>query len=106
MRFRYATRIVVIPPGTNLLGLLEIFAFVGVLFVPSLLPGDLAVSVSAVLFPVVLGAIAVQDVWWRLTDPDPMGWMRLISPFTGGCFLFLPLWILFPCFGVYIVAMR
>jgi hypothetical protein len=39
------------------------------------------------------GLVAVFDLAWRCREVEPASWRRFISPFTGGCFLFIPVWV-------------
>jgi hypothetical protein len=93
---RHLTRIVGVPIGVNLLGLLELFAFIGVLFGMIALTNYVhAVILLALLVGSVIGII-VFDLWWRRGQPEVTWWGRLFSPFAGGCFFYVPIWLLFP----------
>jgi hypothetical protein len=88
----HLTRVVAAPQGINLLGGLEVIAAFGAL--------ALAMSVDwptpwagAAVVATAAGLITVFDFAWRLLQVEPASWRRLISPFTGGCFLFVPLWV-------------
>jgi hypothetical protein len=39
------------------------------------------------------GLVTIFDLAWRCGEVEPALWRRLISPFTGGCFLFIPIWV-------------
>ena len=91
---RYLTRVVVIPFGANILGLLEVFAVFGVMAFPESLRGVVFLTLSVVLM--------AFDVWCRSHQPEVTLWGRLLSPFSGGCFFFVPIW--FWIVVVYIVA--
>jgi hypothetical protein len=89
------TRIVVIPAG-NILGLLELFAAFGVSVGAVATMG----AAGAVLVPVCLLGIMAFDIWWRTAQPEQALWARLLSPYAGGCFGLIPIWLLFPGFFV------
>jgi hypothetical protein len=90
---RHVTRAVAAPQGINILGGLEVIAAFGVF----------AAAVSEAAWPfqwasattgaVAAGLIAAFDFGWRYQETEPASTRRLISPFTGGCFFFVPLWI-------------
>jgi hypothetical protein len=91
--FELLTHIVILNGGANLLGLLEFFAWVGVM--------ALAVSVleykllSAAIFIIGWFIIIGFDLLWRLKQVEYDKISRLFSPFCGGCFVFLPIWFVF-----------
>jgi hypothetical protein len=97
-------RVVVVPFGTNILGLLEFFAIIGVFIATITLLSPISrVLANAVLLVAVLGII-VLDLVWRSRQPESSRWSLLFSPFAGGCFLFVPIWLLFPVFILSILA--
>jgi len=89
----YLTRIV--HCGMNLLGLLEMFALTGALVGVTAFLDDIPQSLR--LLPLVLasGVIVAFDIWWRRRQLDFGRRARLFSPFAGGCFVYLPIWLLF-----------
>jgi hypothetical protein len=90
-KMRHLSRIVGVPIGTNLLGLLEIFAFIGVSSILNYIPRVAGI----VLLPAGFFGIVGLDLWWRIGQPERSVWVRLFSLFTGGCFAFLPMWLIF-----------
>ena len=86
---RHLTRIVGDPVGVNLLGLLELFASVAIQSSASFAPKALALLALCLGLP----AIAAFDLWWRIRQPERSRWTRLFSPFTGGCFIYFPIWL-------------
>ena len=88
---RHLTRAVAAPQGINILGGLEVIA------------ASFAAAVSKATWPfhwasattgaVAAALIAIFDFAWRSRETEPASSRRLFSPFTGGCFLFVPLWI-------------
>jgi hypothetical protein len=88
---RHLSRIVVVPAGTNLLGLLEMFAFIGTLSLTNYVPRIAAFA----LLPVAFFGTVGLDLWWRIGQPERSVWVRLFSLFTGGCLAFLPIWLSF-----------
>jgi hypothetical protein len=100
---RHLSRIVATPFGVNILGLLELFALIGSLAGTIALANYIPQSLRWLLLGCLAGpvvAIVVFDLWWRHRQPETTRWGRLFSPFAGGCFFFLPIWLLLPCFIV------
>lgn len=91
---RHLTRIVGVPLGVNILGLLELFAWIGSMVGIGSLSGIVhpAVGICGMVGGFI--GIAAFDIWWRARQPEQSLWKRLYSPFTGGCFAFLPVWSL------------
>src|SRR3954466_14616432 len=86
---RHLTRIVGDPVGVNLLGLLELFASIAILSSVSFVPKAVGLLMLCLGPP----AVAAFDLWWRIRQPERSWWARLFSPFTGGCFIYLPIWL-------------
>ena len=97
---RHLTRIVSVPFGVNILGLLEIFALVGALFGMIVVSDYISQSLRLATLVCAAAAIVAFDLWWRRGQPETTWWARLFSPFAGGCFVFVPIWLLFPSFAV------
>jgi hypothetical protein len=91
-RWPHLTRIVAVPFGFNILGLLEFFAWIGI---PAVMTNDsLPEWLPLALMCVVMIAIVAFDLWWRPGQPESGTWGNWFSPYTGGCFFFLPGWLL------------
>jgi hypothetical protein len=99
MQPAWITNIIVVPLFANILGILSIFVHVGSVFLASYLnehlPRNFPQWVSGIptlfLVPLAVGAF---DWWWRLKQPEPDRWEKLLSPVLGGCFFLAPLWLL------------
>lgn len=92
----HLSRIVVVPFGTNILGLSELLASIGLFIsVIRLFPSPSKIVGTMMLLGGIL-AIMAFDMWWRMGQLEVRRWERLFSLFTGGCFIFLPIWLLFP----------
>jgi hypothetical protein len=74
------------PQGINRLGGLEVIAAFGV-FAASISVDWPVRWASAATRAGATALIAVFDFAWRYREVEPASWRRLISPFTGGCFL-------------------
>jgi len=96
---RHLHRIVAVPFGTNILGLPDIFASIGFIWLIGVLPSSLMI-VRVIGLLAGVAALMVFDLWWRLRQPESSRWLRLFSLFTGGCFFFVPIWLLFPLFAL------
>jgi hypothetical protein len=99
---RYLT-IVEIPVGANILGLLELFALIGSMFLAAsaeFLPASLR------WIPMALGFVSVTtfDLNWRLQQQDGNRLRRLVSPFRGGCILFIPVWLVPPSMVITLIV--
>jgi hypothetical protein len=94
------TRIVVFPFG-NVLGMLEICAT----FALSGAVASMSLMASAFLGPPVIVGVMAFDIWWRTGQPERAWWARLLSPYAGGCFGFIPVWIFFPAFLLFVIAL-
>jgi hypothetical protein len=88
---RLFTRIVVLNGGMNLLGALELAAFLGIALV--LCPPDNLTRNRIMVFMTGLLVLAV-DIAWRLSQQHAGRVWRWVSPFEGGCICFLPGWVL------------
>src|SRR5262249_40472144 len=91
-KMTHLTRVVGVPSGINMLGGLEVLAVFGALAA--------AVSIdwrvrwaSAATGAAGPGLCPVFVLGWRCGEVERASWRRLISPFTGGCFLFIPVWV-------------
>ncbi len=93
---RHLTRIVGVPFGVNILGLLEIFAFVGTIFGATAASDHVPRFLGLAALVGAPGLIVAFDLWWRHRQPEATKLARLFSPFAGGCFAFVPIWLLFP----------
>ena len=91
---RHLTRIVGVPFGVNILGLLEFFALIGILSLPSFVNSIPGIIGGLILCLGFAGIIAF-DLWWRSRLPNLSWRARLLSPYEGGCFVFVPIWLLF-----------
>ena len=91
---QHLTRIVKLP-GVNILGLLEFAAFVGLLVGAIELGETAARPLLLAGMGIGIVGIVVFDMWWRVRQPEPSVLQRLLSPFTGGCFILVPMWLLF-----------
>ena len=87
---RHLTRIVGDPIGVNILGLLELFALVAIFFAANFVSGALSVLALCLGF----AAIVSFDLWWRIRQSERSRWAQLFSPFTGGCFIYFPIWLI------------
>jgi hypothetical protein len=87
---RHLTRIVHVPIGVNILGLLELFALIETFFAANFVSGALSALPLCLGFAAIVGV----DLWWRIRQPEQSRWTRLFSPFTGGCFIYIPIWLL------------
>jgi hypothetical protein len=96
---RHLTRVVAVPQGINILGGLEVIAAFGV-FAAAITKVDWPFQwASAATFASASGLISVFDFAWRYREVEPASSRRLFLPHTGGCFLFIPIWIwAFPIF--------
>lgn len=94
-RMRHLTRIVGEPYGVNILGLLEIFAMIGLLTSIGLLGDNFPRLLNLCVILIGFFGTVSFDVWWRIQQPEAPRWQRLLSPYTGGCFIFVPIWLLF-----------
>ena len=96
----HLTRIVGFPYGVNVLGLLEVFTAIGLMCLPSIAPE--ALPAILVVLTVLLGfaLIIAFDLWWRTGQHNPSWRVRLLSPFEGGCFLYIPTWCFFATSGL------
>jgi hypothetical protein len=86
--------------GCNLMGLLNFFAFIGVLalVVPVILPLSRMLGVI-VLVSAVCGCPAI-DFTRRIRCARGELWMRLLSPHAGGSLFFIPVWAVYPAMAV------
>lgn len=91
---RHLHRIVGARFGANILGLLELFAFFGIMTAEITYVAPYSRVMLGVMFLANFVGIIGFDLWWRLRQPEPSRWARLFSPFTGGCFVFAPIWLL------------
>jgi hypothetical protein len=89
----HLTRVVAVPQGINVLGGLEVIAAFGVLAAAMTKVDWPFPWASAGTFATASGLLAVFDFAWRYREVEPSTWRRLILPHTGGCFLFVPVWI-------------
>jgi hypothetical protein len=87
----HLTRVVRSPHGINILGGLEVIAGFGIFAAAISIEWPVRWASVATL-AAAAGLIAAFDFAWRYREVEPKSWRRLISPFTGGCFLFIPLW--------------
>jgi hypothetical protein len=96
---RHLTRVVAVPQGINILGGLEFIAAFGVC-AAAITKLDWPFRWdSAATFATASGLLALFDFAWRYREVEPASYRRLILPHTGGCFLFIPIWIwAFPIF--------
>jgi xanthine/uracil permease len=97
---RHLHRIVAVPIGTNIMGLLDILVSIGILWgIIYCSSFSLGMFIKAiVIIGSCIGTIGIIafDLWFRNRQPESKLWIRLLSPFTGGCFLYVPIWLLFP----------
>jgi hypothetical protein len=89
--------------GANILGLLELLAAVGVWAGLMAVDGPMRWASGAVLSVGAL-LIATFDLGWRYGESHPTSWRRFISPYTGGCFFYIPVWLLLPLIGLAWIA--
>ena len=87
----HLTRIVGYPLGVNILGLLEFFAWIGSFMVMT--NDSLSLLLARPLILLIMVAIAAFDLWWRNGQPEAETRGTWFSPYTGGCFMFLPVWL-------------
>jgi hypothetical protein len=92
---RHLSRIVGDPYGVNILGLVEMFSFVGILAGTSAIDNQIPRILGALVLSMGFVAPTVFDLWWRIRQPERSVWVRLFSPFTGGCFIYIPIWLVF-----------
>jgi len=92
---RHLTGIVAVKAGANILGLLELFAFVGGMFGGIELSEHTSRIIGRVFLGVAVAAIIAFDLFWRSRQREFGSWWRLFSPFAGGCFVFVPVWLWF-----------
>ena len=90
-RWPHLTRIVGFPLGVNILGLLEFFAWIGSPMV--MINDSLPVFMPPLLMLIIMVAIAAFDLWWRSGQPEAGTRGNWFSPYTGGCFVYLPIWL-------------
>jgi hypothetical protein len=91
---RHLSRIVALPFGVNIIGLMEVFAVIGIQFGAIALSDQISAFLGRVVGAFGLGAVMVFDLWLRSRQPEGTRWRRLFSPFAGGCFVFVPIWLL------------
>jgi hypothetical protein len=92
---RHLSRIVGDPFGVNILGLVEMFFFIGILGGASAIDDQIPRFLSLLALCMALIGPIVFDLWWRIRQPERSVWVRLFSPFTGGCFIYVPVWLIF-----------
>lgn len=85
--------------GFNILGLLEIFVFIGILMALPWLDDFHPIVRPALALIAVLGLATFDFVWRWLQDVDAedfpiSGWRLAFSPHLGGCAFFVPCWLL------------
>ncbi len=91
------TRIVVIGAGANLLGAIEVAPIIGMLLM-SLDDGSHA---NLTRNQILLGGwglvVVMLDSAWRWGQPRAGRIRRWLSPYEGGCVMFVPGWIIGVC---------
>jgi hypothetical protein len=104
IEMRHLHRIVGARYGANILGLLEILAFFAVFTAGCTYVGPYSRALMGVLFLSNFAGIIGFDLWWRHRQPEASRWTRLFSPFTGGCFIFAPIWLLLVLLVVFVAG--
>jgi hypothetical protein len=103
-KMRYLHRIVGVPLGVNILGLLELFTVIGVVTGTGVYISSFSRGLAGLLMFLGVTAITALDLWWRLQQPELGRWTRLFSPFTGGCFVYVPIWLLLFALGLFVLG--
>jgi hypothetical protein len=95
---RHLTRIVGVPFGVNILGLLELFALLGSVVGFGILAANISLppAIGGPGMAAIFAGIVGFDIWWRTNQPEESLTTRLLSPYTGGCFGFAPIWLVIP----------
>jgi hypothetical protein len=93
---RYLTQVV--HSGANILGLLELFVFIGCGWAAAELSEAKVLGIS--LFLVGTVGVLLFDLAWRATQTETHWIVSLFSPFVEGCFCFVPIWLWFTGAGV------
>jgi hypothetical protein len=86
--------------GCNLLGLINVFAFMGLMCLTAMLPDNRVLRIGFAVL-VVCGSCAA-DLVSRLSTGNGGGVLPLLSPHAGGALLFTPVWAVYP--GLIIAA--
>ena len=80
--------------GCNLLGLINIFVFIGLMCLTTMLPDNRVLRFGFVVL-VVCGSCAA-DLVSRLSTGQGGRVLRLLSPHAGGALFFIPVWTVYP----------
>ena len=83
--------------GCNLLGLVNVFAFIGLMTTIIERAPDNRFLRAGLLVLIALACCAF-DVWMRLLSPGEPRWRKLRSTHAGGALVFIPVWAIYPAF--------